>query len=347
MTTLDEPRNPPAATRPRPLSLLDLAIIGRGQTPADALAASVAIAQAAERLGFDRVWYAEHHNMASIASAAPAVLIAHVAAHTSTIRLGAGGVMLPNHAPLSIAEQYGTLATLHPGRIELGLGRAPGSDQVTMRAMRRDHTASDTFPDDVLEVMGYLSGNSRVAGVSAVPGAGTNVPVYILGSSLFGASLAAHFGLPYAFASHFAPDALREAVAVYRDRFRPSEHLDRPRVLAAVNVVCADTDDDAERQLHLAARWRVQRFLNVPDTVHDGELDRLMATPQGQQILRMMTYTAVGSPAVVRDYLDDFAAHADADELIVALASPTTPERLRSLELVAEAAGLTARATTP
>jgi luciferase family oxidoreductase group 1 len=285
--------------------------------------------------------------MASIASSAPAVLIAHVAAHTSTIRLGAGGVMLPNHAPLSIAEQYGTLATLHPGRIELGLGRAPGSDQVTMRAMRRDHTASDTFPDDVLEVMGYLSGNSRVAGVSAVPGAGTNVPVYILGSSLFGASLAAHFGLPYAFASHFAPDALREAVAVYRDRFRPSEHLDRPRVLAAVNVVCADTDDDAERQLHLAARWRVQRFLNVPDTVHDGELDRLMATPQGQQILRMMTYTAVGSPAVVRDYLDDFAAHADADELIVALASPTTSERLRSLELVAEAAGLTARATTP
>ena len=336
-----------STTQPRPLSLLDLAIIGKGQTAADALAASVAIAQAAERCGYERVWYAEHHNMGSIASSAPAVLIAHVAAHTSTIRLGAGGVMLPNHAPLTIAEQYGTLATLHPGRIELGLGRAPGSDQVTMRAMRRDHTASDTFPDDVLEVMGYLAGASRVPGVSAVPGAGTNVPVYILGSSLFGASLAAHFGLPYAFASHFAPEALQEAVAVYRSNFRPSEHLDQPRVLAAVNVICADTDDDADRQLQVAARWRVQRFLNVPETVHDGELDRLMATPQGQHILRMMTYSAVGSPAVVRQYLDDFAAHADADELIVALASPTTPERLRSLELVAEAAGIATPVAAP
>jgi luciferase family oxidoreductase group 1 len=173
------------------------------------------------------------------------------------------------------------------------------------------------------------------------------VPVYILGSSLFGASLAAHFGLPYAFASHFAPEALQEAVAVYRSNFRPSQHLDQPRVLAAVNVICADTDDDADRQLQIAARWRVQRFLNVPETVHDGELDRLMTTPQGQHILRMMTYSAVGSPAVVRQYLDDFAAHADADELIVALASPTTPERLRSLELVAEAAGITTPVGAP
>jgi luciferase family oxidoreductase group 1 len=318
----------------RPLSLLDLAIVGKGQTPADALAASVLLAQTAERLGVERVWYAEHHNMASIASSVPAVLIAHVAAHTSTIRLGAGGVMLPNHSPLTIAEQYGTLATLHPGRIELGLGRAPGSDQVTMRAMRRDHTAADSFPDDVLEVIGYLSGASRVQGVTCVPGAGTEVPVYILGSSLYGARLAAQLGLPYAFASHFAPDALVEAIALYRREFRPSVHLERPRAMAAVNVICADTDAEAERQLRATARWRVQRFLNLPAALDDDQLDRMVASPQGQQILRMMAYSAVGTPAEVHGYLDDFAAHADADELIVALASPTTEERLRSLELV-------------
>ena len=322
-----------ARTR-RPLSVLDLAIVGRGQTPADALGASVRLAQSAERLGVQRIWYAEHHNMASIASSAPAVLIAHVAAHTSTIKLGAGGVMLPNHSPLTIAEQYGTLATLHPGRIELGLGRAPGSDQVTMRAMRRDHTSSDTFPDDVLEVIGYLAGESRVAGVTCVPGAGTEVPVWILGSSLFGARLAAHLGLPYAFASHFAPDALVDAVALYRAQFRPSVHLDRPHVMAAVNVICSDTDDDARRQLQVSARWRVQRFLNLPADWDDDQLDRAIASPQGQQIVRMMTYRAVGTPSAVHDYLDAFAEHADADEVIVALSSPTEGERLRSLELV-------------
>lgn len=322
------------AASSRPLSLLDLAIVGKGQSPADALAASVQLAQAAERLGVQRVWYAEHHNMASIASSAPAVLIAHVAAHTSSIRLGAGGVMLPNHSPLTIAEQYGTLATLHPGRIELGLGRAPGSDQVTMRAMRRDHTSSDTFPQDVLEVIGYLSGNSRVAGVTCVPGAGTEVPVYILGSSLFGASLAAHLGLPFAFASHFAPEALVQAMSLYRAEFRPSQHLEQPRAMAAVNVICSDTDDDAERQLQVAARWRVQRFLNLPADLDDDQLDRVIASPQGQQIVRMMTYRAIGSPSAVHRYLDAFAEHAGADELIVALSSPTTAERLRSLELV-------------
>lgn len=319
----------------RSLSLLDLAIIGKGQSPAEALGASVALAQTAERVGVERVWYAEHHNMASIASSAPAVLIAHVAAHTSTIRLGAGGVMLPNHSPLTIAEQYGTLATLHPGRIELGLGRAPGSDQVTMRAMRRDHTSADTFPADVLEVIGYLAGESRVPGVSAVPGAGTRIPVYILGSSLYGARLAAHLGLPYAFASHFSPDALVEAIELYRREFRPSEHLERPRAMAAVNVICATTEPDAERQLLATARWRVQRFLNLPADLADDQLDRVMSSPQGQQILRMMTYAAVGTPFMVRAYLDDFAAHAHADELIVALASPTTDERVASLELVA------------
>lgn len=326
----------------RPLSLLDLAIIGRGQTAADALRASVAIAQRAEQHGFERIWYAEHHNMGSIASSAPAVLIAHIANHTSTITLGAGGVMLPNHSPLTIAEQYGTLATLHPGRIELGLGRAPGSDQTTMRAMRRDHTSSDTFPEDVLEVIGYLAGASRVAGVSAIPGAGTEVPVYILGSSMFGAGLAARLGLPFAFASHFAPDSLRAAMALYRRTFQPSRWLDRPRAMAAVNVIAADSDADAGHQLRAAARWRVARFLNLGDQLTDAEADRVIASPQGQQIVHMMSYSAVGSPSTVADYLEQFAEHAGADELIVALASPTTDERLHTLDLVAAAVGAAA-----
>jgi luciferase family oxidoreductase group 1 len=209
-----------------PLSILDLAIIGRGETAADALRCSVTLAQRAEQHGYRRIWYAEHHNMASIASSATSVLIAHVAAHTTTIRLGAGGVMLPNHAPLTIAEQFGTLATLHPGRIDLGLGRAPGSDQNTMRALRRDDRASERFPDDVVELQAFLRGTSRIPGVDAVPGAGTNVPLFILGSSLFGAQLAADLGLPYAFASHFAPAALppvppvRAAHPAVRDRRR-------------------------------------------------------------------------------------------------------------------------------
>ena len=244
-----------------PLSILDLALIGAGQTAGDAFANSVALARRAEARGYRRVWYAEHHNMSVIASSAPSVLIAHVAAHTSTIRLGAGGVMLPNHSPLTIAEQYGTLATLHPGRIDLGLGRAPGSDQTTSRAMRRDPAASDRFPDDVVELQGYLSDESTVAGVTAVPGAGTHVPLWILGSSLFGARLAAMLGLPYAFASHFAPGALVQAIEVYRSEFRPSAQLAEPYAMAAVNVIASDTDSDAERQFVHVRRQRVGRFL--------------------------------------------------------------------------------------
>src|SRR3954447_24603292 len=204
-----------------PLSILDLAIVERGSTPREALAASVVVAQRAEGLGFRRVWYAEHHNMAAIASSATSVLIAHVAAHTTTIRLGAGGIMLPNHSPLVIAEQFGTLAELHPDRIDLGLGRAPGSDQLTQRALRRDVGAAERFPHDVLELQGYLAGDSRVPGIDAIPGKGTRVPLYILGSSLFGGSLAAALGLPFAFASHFAPDALEQAIDLYRAEFKP------------------------------------------------------------------------------------------------------------------------------
>src|SRR6202044_2150396 len=244
-----------------PVSILDLAPIARGQTASDSFANSVALAQRAEELGYLRVWYAEHHNMASIASSATSVLIAHVGAQTQTIRLGSGGVMLPNHAPLLIAEQFGTLAAMYPGRIDLGLGRAPGSDQNTMYALRRDPTSADTFPQDVVELQGYLTGNTRVPGAKAIPGKGSDVPLYILGSSLFGARLAAALGLPYAFASHFAPHALEEAVAIYRRDFRPSAQLQTPHVIAGLTVIAADTMRDAEEQLVAVQRSRARLLL--------------------------------------------------------------------------------------
>lgn len=325
-----------------PLSVLDLAVIGRGDTARDALAGSVALAQRAEARGYHRVWYAEHHNMASIASSATSVLIAHVAAHTERIRLGAGGVMLPNHSPLTIAEQFGTLATLHPGRIDLGLGRAPGSDQVTARALRRDPSAADAFPRDVVELQGYLTGNSRVPGVEAVPGAGTDVPLYILGSSLFGAQLAAVLGLPYAFASHFAPDALHDAVATYLDRFEPSAQLDRPHVIAAANVIVAPTEAEAAEERERVTRSRVASFLGRGQgrRLSDDELDALVTSPQGRQVTRMLTYTAAGTPESVRGWLDDFTRHARADELMIVPAAPTREGRLRTLDLLADVTGL-------
>ena len=327
-------------TAPIPLSILDLAIIGSGQTARDALEGSVVMARRAEQTGYRRVWYAEHHNMSSIASSATSVLIAHIAAHTSTIRLGAGGVMLPNHAPLTIAEQFGTLESLHPGRIDLGLGRAPGSDQNTTRALRRDPRSADTFPQDVLELQGYLRGETRIPGVDATPGKGTNVPLYILGSSLFGAGLAAALGLPYAFASHFAPAALEDAVATYRRDFRPSEQLDAPYVIAGVNVVAADTDDAAQELFEAVRRVRIARFLGRGRHFSDEEIDVLVRSPQGQQVAQMMRYSAVGAPRTVREYLDAFAEHADADELIVAHAPTSLEAKLRSIDLLAEVSGL-------
>ena len=323
-----------------PLSILDLAIVERGATPRDALSASVVVAQRAEARGYRRVWYAEHHNMAAIASSATSVLIAHVAAHTSTIRLGAGGIMLPNHSPLVIAEQFGTLASLHPDRIDLGVGRAPGSDQVTAQALRRDIYAADRFPDDVLELQGYLTGRSLVEGVDAVPGKGTDVPLYVLGSSLYGAQLAAMLGLPYAFASHFAPQALEQAVATYRREFRPSAQLAAPYVLAGVNVVAADTDDLAQEHLTAVRRARVARFVERGAELTDEQADAILASPQGRHLETMMRYTAVGTPHLVTRYLDEFAAHAGADELIVVHAGPTIDARLRSLDLLADASGL-------
>jgi luciferase family oxidoreductase group 1 len=323
-----------------PLSILDLAPISEGQPVRESFEASVALAQLAEESGYRRVWYAEHHNMPAIASSATSVLIAHIAAHTQSIRLGAGGIMLPNHAPLTIAEQFGTLETLHPGRIDLGLGRAPGSDQVTMRALRRDPMSAESFPQDVLELRGYLSGHSRIPSVEAIPGRGTNVPLYILGSSMFGAQLAAALGLPYAFASHFAPAALTDAVALYRREFQPSEQQPEPYVIAGVNVVAADSNEEAQAQFRAIRRHRVARFL-VPDrALTDEEADMLLDSPQGRQIAGMLQYSAVGTPAAVKDYLDKFAAHAGADELIVAHQATEAAQRLRSATLLAEVAGL-------
>ncbi len=318
-----------------PLSILDLAPVRRGETAADSFAASVALARLAETAGFRRVWYAEHHNMPSIASSATSVLIAHVAAHTDRIRLGAGGIMLPNHSPLVIAEQFGTLETLHPGRIDLGLGRAPGSDRTTMYALRRDHTSADRFGDDVLELQGYLGEESRVPGVHANPGRGTHVPLYILGSSLFGAQLAALLGLPYAFASHFAPAALQAAVETYRREFRPSEQLEGPHVIAGVNVIAADEQADALEQLQKAKRARVRALARPGLQFTDEQADQVLASGEGRQIEQMVVYSAVGTPDVVGEYLAGFVEHADADELMVALQSPTVEQRLRSAELLA------------
>ncbi len=322
---------------PIPLSVLDLAPVARGQSAGDSIAASVALARRAEEAGYRRVWYAEHHNMPSIASSATSVLIAHVGAHTRTIRLGAGGVMLPNHSPLTIAEQFGTLEAAYPGRIDLGLGRAPGSDQNTAYALRRDAAAAERFPQDVLELQGYLTGNPRVPGVRAVPGHGSHVPLYVLGSSMFGAGLAAALGLPYAFASHFAPQLLEPAVAAYRRDFRPSEQLDAPYVLAGVNAVAADTAEAARTALRATRRRLAVGLFGQGRDLSDDEADALLSAGAGRHVDTMLTHTAIGTPDEVREQLTAFARLADADELVVAHQAPGTEARLRSVTLVAEA----------
>jgi luciferase family oxidoreductase group 1 len=327
-----------SARQPLTVSILDLATVGSGETIGQSLAGSVALARRAEELGYHRVWYAEHHSIRAIASSATAVLIAHVAAHTTRIRLGAGGIMLPNHSPLVIAEQFGTLASLHPGRIDLGLGRAPGSDQRTMQALRRSPAAADTFPQDVLELQAFLGDATPIPGVHAVPGEGTHVPLYILGSSLYGAQLAALLGLPYGFASHFAPRALEPAIRIYRERFSPSDELDRPYVIAGVNVVIADDEHAAQEQLARTRRSRVRAIFGRPDRrLDDDEVTAILESPQAAAVDEMLTYTAVGPPERVADYLHDFRARIDADELVVVLNADTIPGRLRAAELLATA----------
>ena len=300
------------APTPLPLSLLDLALVRDGAPMGEAFAESVEQARVAEAAGFRRVWYAEHHNMPSIASSATAVLIAHVAAHTDSIRLGSGGVMLPNHSPLVIAEQFGTLAELHPGRIDLGLGRAPGTDQRTLQALRRDPSAAERFPQDVLELQGYLTGQSLIPGIDAYPGKGTNVPLYILGSSAFGAQLAAQLGLGYAFASHFAPQMLEHAARLYREHFEPSEALAEPHFIAAANVIAADTEEVAEREWQAAQRARIRMMLGRGRTLTDDEVEMLLHSPAGQQVLGMLECTAVGTGPTTAAWLHDFAARVQA-----------------------------------
>jgi luciferase family oxidoreductase group 1 len=325
-----------------PLSILDLAPIGRDETAGESFATSVALARLAEELGYRRVWYAEHHNIPGIASSATSVLIAHVGAQTRAIRLGAGGVMLPNHAPLTIAEQFGTLAAMYPDRIDLGLGRAPGSDQATMHAMRRDARSAEAFPEDVIELQGYLSGRSVIPGVDAVPGKGSNVPLYILGSSLYGARLAAALGLPYAFASHFAPAALHAAVADYRGNFRPSAQLERPYVMVGVNVLAADTSEESDAQLvdvrraravSLAARQLGRSALDVGDE----EADRILASGAAAHVDEMLTYLAAGTGDQVRAYLEQLVELTEADELITVHPARSRDARLRSVSNLAEA----------
>lgn len=322
-----------------PLSVLDFALVREGRSVGQAFHESVELARTAEKLGYERVWYTEHHNMGSIASAAPAVLIAHVGAKTEKIRLGSGGVMLPNHSPLVIAEQFGTLAELYPDRIDLGLGRAPGTDQVAVRAMRRDPRAAEEFPQDVKELQGYLRDASEVPGIRAVPGAGTSVPLYILGSSLFGARLAAAYGLPYAFASHFAPDALEQAAAVYRSEFEPSEQLTEPHMMAAVNVVAHDDPNTAVAENEWYRRNRVKMMAGRGRTLTDEELDLVMHSAAGQQILHMIKYTAVGDGPQVKNYLEEFAQRSQADELIVAPVGSTGEMAQNSLTVLRQAWG--------
>jgi luciferase family oxidoreductase group 1 len=321
-----------------PLSVLDLAPVPAGGSPAVALRNTLDLAQYAEQWNYRRYWLAEHHNMVGIASAATAVVIAYVGSGTKSIRIGSGGVMLPNHAPLLIAEQFGTLESLYPGRIDLGLGRAPGTDQLTLRALRRDPTSADTFPQDVLELQALLGPVQSGQAVQAVPGAGTNVPIWILGSSLFGAQLAAALGLPFAFASHFAPDMLLSALDIYRARFQPSQQLDRPYAMAGVNVIAAGTDADA-RYLFTSAQ---QAFTNLIRGKRGrlqppiSDIDAYWTPHEKTEVSRMLTYAFVGGPETVEENLKQFIALTKVDEVMVASAIFEHAARLRSYEILSK-----------
>ncbi len=321
------------------LSVLDLSPIVEGSNASQSLANSLDLARHAERLGYKRYWLAEHHNMPGIASAATAVVIAHVAGGTKTIRVGAGGIMLPNHAPLVIAEQFGTLAALHPGRIDLGLGRAPGTDMGTARALRRNLEASDNFPQDVVELMGYFQPAEAGQRIHAVPGEGQKVPVWILGSSLYGAQLAAMLGLPYAFASHFAPAELDHALEIYRSRFQPSEQLDKPYVMLGLNVFAAPTDAEAKllftslQQAFVNLRTGRPGRLPPPVEGYDQTLEPMAKTMLGQAL----SCAVVGSPETVRQGIDAFVRRTGADELMVTAQIFDHAARVRSFEILAEA----------
>lgn len=322
-----------------PISILDLCPITEEGSPAQSFRNTLDLAQHGERWGYRRFWLAEHHGMLGIASAATSILISHVASGTSRIRVGAGGIMLPNHSPLVIAEQFGTLESLYPRRIDLGLGRAPGSDQATSRALRRNlATDANQFPEDVLELMDFLSSESTQL-IRAVPGAGTNVPIWILGSSLFGAQVAAMLGLPYAFASHFAPEQMMQAIAVYRSKFKPSAQLDKPHVMLGYNVFAADTDAEGM----LLASSMQQAFVNLrsgrprqlPPPV-EGYLNRI-GPAERALIDQVLPCSAIGSPSTVAKAIEEFVAKTSADELMITSQIYDHRARLHSYEITADA----------
>jgi luciferase family oxidoreductase group 1 len=326
-------------------SILDLAPVPQGGTPADALHNTLDLARHAERLGYRRYWLAEHHNMVGIASAATSVVIGYVAGGTSTIRVGSGGIMLPNHSPLVIAEQFGTLASLYPGRIDLGLGRAPGTDQRTLAALRRDYSSAEHFPQDVVELQALLGPLQAGQAVQAVPGTGTEVPLWILGSSTFGAQLAAMLGLPYAFASHFAPTDLIQALKLYRARFAPSRQLDHPHAMVGVNVIVAESDAEARHlftsvQQSFANLFRGARGLLQPPI---DDIERYWSPAEKAQASAMLACSFVGSRETVRVGLEQFIERTGADELMVASAIYDHAARLRSYEILAEIQGAIGR----
>ena len=325
-----------------PLSILDLAQIVEGATPSDALRNSLDLARHAERLGYTRYWVAEHHNMRGIASAATSVVIGHLAGGTSKIRVGAGGVMLPNHSPLVIAEQFGTLEALYPGRIDLGLGRAPGTDQLTVRALRRDFANAEEFPQDVLELQALLGPIEEGQRIVAVPGANSNVPLWILGSSLYGAQLAAMLGLPYAFASHFAPNDLLPALEVYRSTFKPSAQLQKPYAMAGAHVVAAD-NDAAARRLFTSAQ---QQFTNMVRNRRGklqppiDDIETYWSPVEKAQASGMLRYAIVGGPEAIKRGLDEFVALTGVDEMMIVAGIYDHAARKRSYEILAGVGGL-------
>ena len=323
------------------LSILELVRVTEETDARGALDNARDLAAHAGNWGYRRIWVAEHHNMPGIASAATSIVLAHIAAGSKTIRVGAGGIMLPNHAPYVIAEQFGTLARLFPGRIDLGLGRAPGTDQMTLRALRRTPENADNFPQDVLELQAFLAPAGPNQRIHAVPAAGTEVPLWILGSSNFGAMLAAELGLPYAFASHFAPELLIPALQIYRSRFKPSEQLDRPYAMVGVNVIAAPTDAEARRlattqQMSFASIFRGARGLSQPPI---DDIETYWSPMEKAQAMRMLERSIVGAPETVRAGIDALVEETGADELIVVSDVYDHQKRLRSFELIAEAAG--------
>jgi len=321
-----------------PFSVLDLSPIKEGETAANAFRNSLDLAQNTERWGFKRYWMAEHHGMPGIASAATSVVISHIAAGTSTIRVGAGGIMLPNHAPLLIAEQFGTLESLYPGRIDLALGRAPGTDRVTMAALRRSDGSADTFPQDVLELQAYFKPAVSGQAVRAVPGAGLDVPIWLLGSSMFSAQLAAELGLPFAFASHFAPDYLLHALHAYRTQFKPSGNLQRPHVMLGLSVIAAETDAEAARLFTSLQRQFVSLRRGTPGQLQPpvDSMDNYWSAVEKAQLEHSLAYAIVGSANTVRSQLARFIEHTHADELMITAQIYDHDARLRSYEITAQ-----------